>query len=181
VNGGYPLGVTDTSSSPAIALATRDDVPAILALLADDDLGAHPEASGHGDLAPYLDAFDDLAADPRSALYVARLGTRVVGTFQLFVLRQLAHRGGFVMQVESVHVASDVRGRGIGEAMMRFAVDEARRRGCHRVQLTSNKRRVDAHRFYERLGFVASHQGFKLVGFDSGGGAPFQFKLPLGR
>ena len=149
-------------ASPAIVPATRDDVPAILALLADDGLGTSPEASGHGDLAPYLAAFDDIAASQRGGLYVARLGERVVGTFQLFVLRQLSHGGGSVAQIESVHVASDVRQRGIGEAMMRFAVDEARRRGCHRVQLTSHKRRVDAHRFYGRLGFVASHEGYKL-------------------
>lgn len=145
-----------------IRLARRDDVPALLRLLADDDLASHPERHGHGDLAPYLEAFDDIAADPRSDLYVACLGDRVVGTFQLVVLRHLAHRGGRVAVVESVHVASDVRRRGFGEAMMRFAVEEARRRGCHRVQLTSNKRRTDAHRFYLRLGFVASHEGFKL-------------------
>ena len=158
--------------------ATRDDVRAILDLLADDELASHPEASGsakgagphispssepgHGPLAPYLEAFDAITADPNSTLYVARLGERVVGTFQLNVLRHLAHRGGRVAQIESVHVASDFRRRGIGEAMMRFASDEARRRGCHRVQLTSNNRRVDAHRFYERLGFVPSHRGFKL-------------------
>ncbi len=86
----------------------------------------------------------------------------MVGTFLLYFLRQLSHRGGLVAQIESVHVASDLRRRGLGEAMMRYAVDEARRRGCHRVQLTSNKRRVDAHRFYTRLGFVQSHEGFKL-------------------
>ncbi len=148
--------------SPVIGLATRDDVPAILGLLADDELGAHPEAAGHGDLAPYLAAFDDIAGAPRSALYVARMGERVVGTFQLHVVRQLSHRGGLVAQIESVHVASDVRRRGIGEAMMKHAVEEARRHACHRVQLTSNKRRSDAHRFYERLGFVRSHEGFKL-------------------
>ena len=130
-------------------------------MLADDELATHPEAAGHGALEPYLDAFDDIAADPRSALYVARLGEGVVGTFQLIVLQHLSHRGGRVAQIESVHVASDVRRRGIGEAMMRHAIDEARRHGCHRVQLMSNKRRVDAHRFYTRLGFVASHEGFK--------------------
>jgi GNAT superfamily N-acetyltransferase len=145
-----------------VSLATRDDLPAILGLLADDAHASHPEAAGHGDLAPYVEAFDDIAADPRAALYVARLGGRVVGTFHLAVLRYLTYQGGRVAQIESVHVASDVRRGGIGEAMMRFAIDEARRRGCHRVQLTSNKRRVDAHRFYARLGFVASHEGFKL-------------------
>ena len=149
-------------SSLLIGLASRDDVPGILGLLADDELGAHPEAAGHGALEPYLEAFDDIAADPHSDLYVARLGGRLVGTYQLYLLRQLAHRGGRVAQIESVHVASDVRRQGIGEAMMRHAVGEARRRGCHRVQLTSNKRRTDAHRFYTRLGFVQSHEGFKL-------------------
>jgi GNAT superfamily N-acetyltransferase len=132
--------------------------------LADDDLASHPERTGRGDdLAPYLEAFDEIAADPRSDLYVATVGARVVGTFQLTVQRHLAYRGGRAAVVESVHVASDMRRRGVGEAMMRFAVDVARRRGCHRVQLTSNKRRRDAHRFYERLGFVASHEGFRLT------------------
>jgi GNAT superfamily N-acetyltransferase len=156
-----PGGLSAIVASLVIGLATRDDVTDILGLLADDDLGAHPESAGHGALEPYLDAFDAIAADPHSALYVARLGARVIGTFQLIVLRHLSHRGGCVAQIESVHVASDVRRRGIGEAMMRHAIDEARRRGCHRVQLMSNKRRVDAHRFYTRLGFVASHEGFK--------------------
>jgi GNAT superfamily N-acetyltransferase len=158
----HPEGLTAISAPLVVDRATRDDVAAILALLGDDDLGAHPEAKGHGALAPYLDAFDAIADDPHSVLYVARLGERVVGTYQLYVLRQLANRGGRVAMIESVHVASDVRRHGFGEAMMRHAIDEARRRGCHRVQLTSNKRRVDAHRFYTRLGFVPSHEGFKL-------------------
>ncbi len=150
-------------TTPAIRLATRDDVPAVLALLADDAQATHPERHGvPGDLAPYLEAFDAIASDPDQSLYVAELGGRVVGTFQLMVLRHLANRGGRVAQVESVHVHSSVRRRGIGEAMMRFAMDEARRRGCIRVQLTSNRRRTDAHRFYERLGFAQSHVGFKI-------------------
>jgi GNAT superfamily N-acetyltransferase len=163
-----------------IRLAAREDLRTILTLLADDDLASHPERDGHGeDLAPYLEAFDEIAADPRSDVYVAAIDSqgesagvlparrpidgRVVGTFQLTAIRHLTYRGGRVAVVESVHVASDVRRRGIGEAMMRFAIEEARRRGCHRVQLTSNKRRTEAHRFYERLGFVASHEGFRLA------------------
>ncbi|HEY3821680.1 MAG TPA: GNAT family N-acetyltransferase [Polyangiaceae bacterium] len=155
-----PEGLSAIASA-VIGPATRDDVRAILDLLADDALGASPEAAGHGDLGPYLEAFDDIAGGA-GGLFVARLGERVVGTFQLFVQRQLAHRGGRVAVIESVHVASDMRGRGIGETMMRYAIEESQRRGCHRVQLTSNKRRVDAHRFYARLGFVPSHEGFKL-------------------
>jgi GNAT superfamily N-acetyltransferase len=149
---------------PTLRPAAREDVRAILALLGDDELASHPERDGYcDDLAPYLEAFDEIAADPRSDVYVATVAGRVVGTFQLTVLRQLTYGGGRVAVVESVHVASDARRHGIGEAMMRFAIDEARRRGCHRVQLTSNKRRHDAHRFYERLGFVASHEGFRLA------------------
>jgi GNAT superfamily N-acetyltransferase len=149
---------------PTVRLAARDDVRAVLALLADDELGSHPEGAGHaGDLGPYLEAFDDIAADSRSDLYVATIDGRVVGTFQLTTIRHLTYGGGRVAVVESVHVATEVRRRGVGEAMMRFAIEEARRRGCHRVQLTSNKRRRDAHRFYERLGFVASHEGFRLA------------------
>jgi GNAT superfamily N-acetyltransferase len=148
---------------PTLRRARRDDVPALLALLADDDKASHPERDGTvGGLDVYLEAFDDIARDPLGGLWVAELDGRVVGTFQLMVLRHLANRGGRVAQIESVHVHSSLRGRGIGAAMMRFAVEEARRLGCHRVQLTSNKRRAEAHRFYGRLGFTASHEGFKL-------------------
>ena len=141
--------------------ATREDLPALLALLADDDMATHPERAGPvGGLEPYLEAFDAIAREP-GGLWVAELDGQVVGTFQLMVLRHLANAGGRVAQIESVHVRSDLRRRGIGEAMMHFAEAEARRLGCHRVQLTSNTSRADAHRFYERLGFTASHVGFK--------------------
>lgn len=87
----------------------------------------------------------------------------MVGAFHLTVIQYVAYRGGRVAQVENVIVDPAARGRGIGEAMMRWAIDEARRRGCFRVQLTSNKVRKRAHAFYERIGFVASHEGMKLV------------------
>ncbi|MGH7298497.1 MAG: GNAT family N-acetyltransferase [Polyangiaceae bacterium] len=148
---------------PILRRATRDDVPALLELLADDDKATHPERHGPAaGLDAYLAAFDDIARDPLGGLWVAELEGRVVGTFQLMVLRHLANGGARVAQVESVHVRSHLRGRGIGARMMRFAVDEARRLGCHRVQLTSNKARAEAHRFYGRLGFTASHEGFKM-------------------
>ncbi|HEY1693295.1 MAG TPA: GNAT family N-acetyltransferase [Polyangiaceae bacterium] len=153
-----------TAAVPTVRLATRADVAAILALLADDENASHPERGAPpADLAPYLEAFDAIAADAHQDLYVAELDGRVVGTFQLMVLRHLTWAGGRVAQVESVHVHSSERRRGIGEAMMRFAMDEGRRRGCHRLQLTSNRRRWDAHRFYERLGFTPSHVGFKIA------------------
>jgi GNAT superfamily N-acetyltransferase len=142
--------------------AARDDVRAVVGLYADDALGATREDVAFADAAPYLDAFDDIDADPRCTLYVAELDGAVVGTFQLTFLRHLTFRGARLAVIEAVHVARARRGGGIGEAMMRFAIDEARRRGCNRVQLTSHRDRTDAHRFYERLGFVASHVGMKM-------------------
>jgi GNAT superfamily N-acetyltransferase len=154
-------------ASLVIRRAARDDVPAILGLYADDPLGSRRDSISPESLAQYLAAFDEIDADPRSAIYVAASTERALGTFQITFLRHLTHGGSKIGQVEAVHVASDYRGRGIGEAMMRFAIDLARRGGCGRMQLTSNKRRTDAHRFYERLGFAASHEGMKLILTDA--------------
>jgi GNAT superfamily N-acetyltransferase len=96
---------------------------------------------------------------------VAEIEGRIVGTFQLTYLRQLTLRGGLVAQIEAVRVAAPLRSRGLGAEMMRWAMGEARARGCARMQLTSDKRREDAHRFYRRLGFKQSHEGFKYY-FD---------------
>jgi GNAT superfamily N-acetyltransferase len=114
------------------------------------------------DLQLYLDAFDVIDADPAHLLLVAEVGAEVVGTLQLSVLPTLVRQGAPRAQLEGVHVRSDHRGSGVGGAMVRWAVEEARRRGCALVQLTSQKRRTDAHRFYTRLGFANSHEGFKL-------------------
>lgn len=154
--------VVDLPAGLAIRLATFEDLKPIIGLFVDD------EAGGHGDtldeaLAPvYEKAIARILASPNDSLYVAELSGRLVGTFQLTLIQTLVRRGWLRATVESVHVASDVRGLGIGAAMMRFAIEEARAAGAGVVQLTSNKRRVDAHRFYERLGFVRSHEGFKL-------------------
>jgi GNAT superfamily N-acetyltransferase len=146
-----------------VRLATRGDVPAILRLYADDELGSRRENISQEALEGYLAAYHDIESDPRTALYVAQVNDSVVGTFQLTVLRHMIHRGGLAAQIEAVHVAAQSRRRGIGEAMVRFAIEQARKRGCRRIQLTSDKRRKDAHRFYERLGFVASHEGMRLA------------------
>jgi GNAT superfamily N-acetyltransferase len=143
--------------------AARADLSAIVALYAADCVAAGRPSVESDDPAPYLAAFDEIEADPRTALYVASLEERVVGALQLVLLRHLTYRGSRVAQVEAVHVAEDMRNRGIGARLMHFAIDEAMRAGCQRMQLTSNKRRRDAHRFYERLGFVASHEGMKLT------------------
>ncbi|ADH68942.1 MULTISPECIES: GNAT family N-acetyltransferase [Nocardiopsis] len=139
--------------------ARAEDVAAIVAMLADDELGARREDPGNP--APYLAAFEVIDADPHQFLAVARRGDRVVGTLQLTFLPGLSHRGATRAQVEAVRVHSDVRGGGLGTDLLAWAEEEARRRGAAMLQLTSDASREDAHRFYERLGYTASHVGFK--------------------
>ena len=147
----------------AVRRATAEDVTAIVALLADDDIGAAREARSDAGLAPYMAAFQAIDADPAQLLIVTTDGDgAVAGTMQLTFIPGLARRGALRAQIEAVRVAAGHRGQGLGEAMFRWAIDEAARRGCGLVQLTSDKRRPGAHRFYERLGFTASHEGFKL-------------------
>jgi GNAT superfamily N-acetyltransferase len=107
-------------------------------------------------------AFEEIAADPNNQVYVATRGEQVVGTFQLTFIRQLSYGGCLVAQVESVFVDPSVRSRGVGATMMQFSRAEAERRGAFRLQLTSNLKRERAHRFYERLGYQATHKGMKL-------------------
>jgi GNAT superfamily N-acetyltransferase len=144
----------------AVRSARRGDVAQIVALLADDRLGATRELPH--DLTPYLEAFDRVAANPDDLLAVATAGEEVVGTLQLTLLPGLARRGALRGQIEAVRVRSDWRGRGLGEALVQWAVGEAGRRGASLVQLTSDRERSEAHRFYERLGFRATHVGYKL-------------------
>jgi GNAT superfamily N-acetyltransferase len=141
--------------------ATADDLPALVALLADDDLGRGRE-DPESDLAPYRRAFALVDADAAHLLVVAETGDRIVGTLQLSVLPGLSRRGALRAQLEGVRVARGSRGAGLGAAMVGWAVDEARRRGCALVQLTTDRSRTDAHRFYARLGFAATHEGMKL-------------------
>ncbi|MEU4373761.1 GNAT family N-acetyltransferase [Pseudonocardia alni] len=145
---------------PVLRRATARDVPAVVALRADDPLGATRETPE--DLAPYLAAFAELDADPRHLLLVADDDGTVVGTLQLSLLPGLARRGALRARIEAVRVAAGRRGDGLGATMVRYAVDEARRRGAALVQLTSDRSRTDAHRFYERLGFLRTHDGFSL-------------------
>ncbi|MET8098535.1 GNAT family N-acetyltransferase [Streptomyces sp. NPDC005236] len=143
-----------------IRAAVADDVPAIVAMLADDPLGARRESPD--DLTPYLDALDRLGRDPNQHLVVAVRDGRVVGTLQLTVIPGLSHRGATRSVVEAVRIHADERGGGLGTQLVEWAVAESRRQDCRLVQLTSDASRTDAHRFYERLGFEASHIGFKL-------------------
>lgn len=130
-------------------------------MLADDQLGLTRDSAD--DLTPYVKAFKEIDADPAQLLMVAVDGTDVVGTLQLTIIPGLARSGASRGLVEAVRVRSDQRGKRIGEQLMQWSIDESRRCGCTLVQLTSDNQRVDAHRFYDRLGFVASHTGFKLA------------------
>jgi GNAT superfamily N-acetyltransferase len=139
--------------------AAEGDLAFMVGLLADGSLEEGKEDAAN--LAPYRAAFDQIAQAP-GALLVAESDGRVIGVCQLLVFRHLQAQGGLCAEVESVHVHSDHRGRGIGHQLMQTAMQRAHDLGCYRLQLTSNSVRKDAHRFYESLGFLPSHQGFKV-------------------
>jgi GNAT superfamily N-acetyltransferase len=141
--------------------ATEDDIPAIVDMLADDPLGAARESPD--DLSPYLAALKRLSDDPHQHLVVAVQDGRVVGTLQLTLIPGLSRKGATRSIIEAVRIHADARGSGLGTRLIEWAVDQSRREGCRLVQLTSDASRTDAHRFYERLGFTASHVGFKLA------------------
>jgi len=146
-------------------LATRADVPAILELLADDDIS---RARGFGTVPEEVDAstwraFEAIDADPGNELIVGEEDGEVIATCQLTFIPGLSRGGAWRMTVEAVRVRADRRGGGRGKELMAYAVDRARDRGCTIVQLTTDKRRTEAHRFYAALGFAASHEGMKLA------------------
>jgi ribosomal protein S18 acetylase RimI-like enzyme len=147
--------------------AARADLPVIVRLLADDSLGSGRERAE--DLAPYERAFDAIDADPSHLLIVGDLlpagagEAAVVAAFQLSFLPGISRQGAWRSQIEGVRVADGLRGHGLGNAMVRWAIAESRRRGCTLMQLTTHKTRRAAHRFYEGLGFEASHEGMKLT------------------
>jgi GNAT superfamily N-acetyltransferase len=145
-----------------IRLASRDDIPALVALFAADDLGGHGDTTDPAMLPAYKAAFESIAASPRDALYVAELAGEVVGTFQTTLITSLPARGASNLTIEAVQTRADMRGRGIGTEMIRHAIEQGRAANVRLVQLMSNNHRVDAHRFYVRLGFRRSHAGFKM-------------------
>ncbi|MEV7361249.1 GNAT family N-acetyltransferase [Streptomyces sp. NPDC007148] len=138
-----------------------DDVSAVVAMLADDPLGARRESPD--DLTPYLNALERVNGDPNQHLMVAVRDGRIVGTLQLSIIPGLSRRGATRSIVEAVRIHADERGSGLGTQLLQWAIDESRRQDCQLVQLTSDVSRTDAHRFYERLGFESSHMGFKLA------------------
>ena len=150
------------SSNLQFRQATREDLPAIVQMLAEDKLGAQRERFETPLPQVYYDAFEAIEVDPNQELIVAEMEGVVVGTLQLMFLPSISYQGGTRAQVESVRVVQRLRGQGIGAELMKWAIERARQRGCHLMQLTSHKSREDAHRFYERLGFTKSHIGMKI-------------------
>lgn len=147
-------------------LATGKDVSAIRALLADDDLGQTREDLSAEGLSKYQAAFEAILASSDNQLWVAEddtNGHEIVGTWQVTYIPYLSRGGNTRCLIEAVRTARNRRGEGIGRKMMVFALEQARQRGCQLAQLTTDKTRKDAHRFYEKLGFVASHEGMKLM------------------
>lgn len=152
----------DATTDLEIRRAERADLADIIALFAADDVGGHGDTIEPEAFDDYLAAFSLIEASPLQTLYVARLGDEFVGTFQTTLLTSLPGRGKPRLLVEAVQTRDDMRGRGIGARMMRHAIERAGEAGAAKVQLASNAMRADAHRFYERLGFMRSHFGFHM-------------------
>jgi GNAT superfamily N-acetyltransferase len=149
-------------SSLSFRRAASDDLPALVALLADDPIGSGRESAATPLDPGYAAAFSAIGRDPNQLLAVADRDGRVIGTLQLSFIPGLARRGMWRGQIEGVRVAASERGAGIGRAMLEWAIEECRKHGCGMVQLTSDKRRSGAHAFYDALGFQATHEGYKL-------------------
>jgi GNAT superfamily N-acetyltransferase len=143
--------------------ARETDLPAIVAMLADDELGRQREDTSHPLAECYRSAFKALDTDPNQFLAVVTEDEVVVGTLQLTFIPGLSRKGAWRGQIEAVRIAGHRRGGGFGRQMFEWAIAQCRERGCNLVQLTTDRDRLDAHRFYEQLGFTASHIGYKLA------------------
>ena len=148
-------------------IATKDDLLAIVQMLLDDTLGTTREKTGiisSVEELPesYLLAFEKISADPNQELIIVEMNGEKVATFQLSFIQYLTYKGGLRGQIEAVRTHSKYRGQGIGKKVFEYAINRAKEKGCHLIQLTTDKKRPDALRFYESLGFVASHEGMKL-------------------
>ncbi len=152
----------DGTGTVNFRVATINDLPAIVAMLADDPLGTSREEFSDPIPEFYVTAFALIDSDPNQDLVVLELEGQVIGTMQLSWLQYLNYRGGVRLQIESVRVHRDHRGKNLGSTMFQWAIERAKDRGAHVVQLTSDKQRPGAIRFYEKLGFKASHEGMKL-------------------
>lgn len=143
-------------------IAAEKDLDSIVAMLADDVLGSKRERYEHPLPNSYKLAFEAIAADPNNELVVACLGNDVIGVLQITFTPYITHQGGWRATIEGVRTSASVRGKGVGADLIKWAIQRAEERGCHLVQLTTDKKRPEALRFYERLGFKATHEGLKL-------------------
>ena len=143
-------------------LATEKDLDSIVAMLADDVLGRKRESYKHPLPASYIKAFEAISSDPNNELVVACDGIEVIGVEQITFTPYITYQGGWRATIEGVRTSSSARGKGVGSELIKWAIQRAKERGCHLVQLTTDKNRPDALRFYERLGFKATHEGLKM-------------------
>lgn len=142
--------------------AKESDLDSIIALLANDPLGKLRENSSGPALKPYKQAFKLISEDQNHLLVVIENEGQIVATAQMNFLHYLTYKGGTRAQIEAVRVHSDNRGKGLGETLIKYLIEEAKGKGCHIVQLTTDKQRPGALRFYERIGFHATHEGLKM-------------------
>lgn len=151
-------------SDPTISFrnANIEDIPTIVQFLADDPLGSEREKFEDPIPESYIEAFNAISNDPNNELFVGTIGTEIVGTLQLTFIPGLSYQGGWRALIESVRVKRKYRDQGIGKRFFQWAIDYAKERGCYLVQLTSNKKRLRAIKFYESVGFQATHEGMKL-------------------
>ena len=157
-----PQSSDNALDAPHIRDAHEADLPRIVELLAQLSLDAPREWPDEPLPASYLAAFEEIVADRRQRLLVVEAQGRIVGSAALIIVPNLSHQGRPYAIIENIVIDTDARGVGHGEALVRYAIEEARKAGCYKLSLTSNKRRPDAHRFYERLGFQATHEGFRV-------------------
>ena len=154
--------MTADSSSPTFRHAIAQDLPQLVAMLADDDLGAQREDSSQPLNSNYRTAFDAIDRDANNILVVAEVEQSIIGMLQLTFIPYLSHTGSWRCLIEGVRIHPDYRGRGLGTPLIEWSIEAARKRHCRIIQLTSDKQRPEALRFYEALGFEATHEGFKL-------------------
>jgi ribosomal protein S18 acetylase RimI-like enzyme len=157
-----PTPIMDINPNIAFRAASRFDVSAVIEMLADDVLGSQREKYEKPLPASYYAAFEHIDRDPNNELIVATLSSKIVGVLQITFIPYLTHQGSWRAQIEGVRVSKQFRSQGIGRAMFEWAIARAKERNCSIVQLTTDKNRSEALRFYEELGFVATHHGMKL-------------------
>lgn len=160
---GFSLWYIRRMNQLTFRAATMADLPALIALLADDELGRTREDAGTPPAQAYVSAMQAILADANQLQTVAEEEGQVVGMLQISFIPGLARKGVWRGQIEGVRIASSRRNSGLGEQLFVWAIATCRARGCSLVQLTTDKTRKDAHRFYEKLGFEATHEGYKLA------------------